>query len=434
MLAILTAGIATFGAAGSDPYRLTLYFDSASQLVKGNEVKVGAVPIGTVKSIELTEDFRARVEVELDPDDELVPLRRGAIAAIRNDALASVAGRYIALSQGPAGAPEIPDGGEIQTDHTRSTVDTDQVLATLDKRTRRDIRALVRESAGIVRGKTPAQANATIRALAPAGSQGAALARELAHDERSLGRLLRESGEVASALASRPGDLETLTGDALAATSAIAERSEALDSALAQLPPTLRRTNTTLLNVRGAIGDLRPLVRETRPAARPLADTLTRLRPIARRSRPVVSDLRAAIRRRGPTNDLVDALRGIAPLARDAVPAFRSTARLLPDLQPIVTELRPYVPDLVGYLKGFTGSSGGYYDANGRYARISMQASMFSLDGSGSLVPLPEADGLTGLRRGLNKRCPGAATQKLADGSNPFFEVAGACEPGDSPR
>jgi phospholipid/cholesterol/gamma-HCH transport system substrate-binding protein len=434
VLAIVAATVVLIRVTDGGGYDLTLYFESSSQLVKGNEVKVGGVPIGTVKSIELTDDFRARVQVELDEDDEAVPLRRGTVAAIRADALASVAGRYIALSLGPADAAEIPDGGEIDTDKTRSTVDTDQVFASLDAKTRRDVRSLIRDGAQIFDGKASGQANATIGALPPAGSQGAALARELAADERALTRILRESGDVVSALASRPDDLERLTGDALAATREVAQDSAALDSSLLKLPPTLRSTNTTLVNLRSAIGDLRPLMRDTRPAARPLADTLTRLSPVVRRAGPVVRDLRAAIRRDGRANDLTDALTGFAPVERQAVPAFRSTERLLGDLQPVVTELRPYVPELVGFTQGFGGTSAGYYDAHGRYARISLQASLFTLDGAGALVPITDVNGVAGLRRHIDRRCPGAATQPLPDGSNPFFEVPGTCDPGDTPR
>jgi hypothetical protein len=89
---------------------------------------------------------------------------------------------------------------------------------------------------------------------------------------------------------------------------------------------------------------------------------------------------------------------------------------------------------VIGALTGFTGTTSGYYDANGRYIRISFQGSLFSVNDTGSLIPLPQLDGLTGLRRGLVHRCPGAATQPLPDGSNPYFEVEGACDPEDTPR
>ena len=188
------------------------------------------------------------------------------------------------------------------------------------------------------------------------------------------------------------------------------------------------------MNLRSTLQDLRPLVRETRPSARPLAQVLLRLRPITARARPVVARLLQAVQRPGSHNDLLDALRGILPVAREGVPAFHSTTRLLRELGPIVNEIRPYTPDLGGLSNGFGGSSNGYYDANGRYIRIGFYGSLFTAEPGGKLVPLGKLNGLANTRRNGGRRCPGAATQQLADNSNPYYEVATTCNPGDMPR
>ena len=87
---------------------------------------------------------------------------------------------------------------------------------------------------------------------------------------------------------------------------------------------------------------------------------------------------------------------------------------------------------MAGLANGFGGTTSGYYDANGRYTRISFQSSAYSLDGLASLPgAAPTVPGLTGYRRGLTDRCPGAATQPAPDRSNPI--VLGACSPGDTP-
>jgi hypothetical protein len=98
--------------------------------------------------------------------------------------------------------------------------------------------------------------------------------------------------------------------------------------------------------------------------------------------------------------------------------------------------VRPYTPDLVGGLaNGFGGTTAGYYDANGRYTRISFQSSAYSLTGIPSLIPLPQGTpGLTGYRKGLTHRCPGAATQPAPDKSNPWLIGEPTCSPEESPR
>lgn len=431
LLAVVVIALMLFG--GGSGYRISMLLETSNQLVTGNEVKVGGVPIGVITSIDLTEDYQARIEVEITNDD-YAPLPEGTRADVLYDSLSSVAARYLALTLGPEGADAIEDGGQLTSDQTSAAVDPDQVLNTIDRRVQRDLRGLLRKAPKIFEGEAAEQANEGFEALSPALSQSSALTQAIAKDERALRRLLTESADVVSALASRPEDLSQLTANALATTQAIADHDRALDSTLVQLPPTLRRTNTTLVNLRATLEDLRPLVRETRPAARPLTEALQRVRPIVARARPVVSKLRETVRRPGASNDLLDALRGILPVAREGVPAFESTTQLLKDLAPIVTELRPYTPDLVNALGAFSGTSSGYYDANGHYLRISFQGSLFTLSDTGALVPLPQLSSLTGLRRGVRRRCPGAATQRLPDGSNPFFEVEGVCNPEDTLR
>jgi phospholipid/cholesterol/gamma-HCH transport system substrate-binding protein len=431
VFAVAVLALLLFHSSGS--YEVSLDLENASQLVKGNEVKVGGIPVGVITSVDLTDDYHARVGIRVD-DDEFKPLHRGTRASVLFDSLTSVAGRYVALTPGPSSEPEIPDGGRIDSDHTRAAIDPDQVLQTLDSKVQKDLRILLRRSPTIFEGEAADQANAGFEALNPALSQSTALAAELNKDQVSLRRLLTQSADVVSALASRPDDLEQLTGNALNATNGIADHTTALDSILAQLPPTLRRTNTTLVNLRATIEDLRPLVRETRPSARPLAEVLLRLRPIAGNARPVVARLLRTVRRPGRYNDLLDALRGVLPVAREGVPAFRSTTRLLRELRPIVNEIRPYTPDLGGLANGFGASSNGYYDANGRYIRIGFYGSFFTLNDAGALVPIPSPNGLTGTRKNVLRRCPGAATQTLPDKSNPYYEVAGVCDPEDMPR
>ena len=67
MLAVIVLALFLFGGGGS--YRVSMLLETSSQLVTGNEVKVGGVPIGTITSIDLTEDYQARVEVEIKNED-----------------------------------------------------------------------------------------------------------------------------------------------------------------------------------------------------------------------------------------------------------------------------------------------------------------------------------------------------------------------------
>lgn len=423
-----------FGGPGG--YRVTIELPNAGQLVKGNEVKLGGVPVGLVQEIELTGDSRARIELSIE-DDELTPLHRGTLATVRASSLSGIANKYVALQLGPNDAPEIEDGGAIPAEDARAIVDLDQVLNTLDPATQADLRAAIRLSAELFAGGAAEDINAGLEYLNPALSQSAATARELARDQRALERFVVESADVVSAVASRPEDLDQLVSNALDATDDLAGQSAALESTLRGLPPVLRRTNTTLVNVRALLDDLRPVIDEARPAAPDLSRVLTRLQPIARSALPEARALQATIDRPGRGDDLLGVLGLLTDLENVAVPAFRSTVSTVEDALPIVREARPYTPDLIaGVFNGFGGATSGYYDANGRYTRISFQGSPYSFNDEGALFAPPDAPrGLVGYRKKVFRRCPGAGARPLPDGSNPFTDGRDDfCDREDDPR
>ena len=448
--AAVVVALLMFGAF-SERYQLTMTLDNASQLVTGNEIKAGGKSVGKINEIELNDSSQVKIKFTIS-DSKLEPLHEGTTMIVRSTSLSGIANRYVALQPGPNDAPEIPNGGSIPVDDAQSEVDLDEVLNTLDPGLVADLQTGVRRSADIFDAqdedghdtnrtdkKAIADANAALLALNPALSQGSLTVRELLRDERLLERFVVDSADFVSQVAEPREDLEQLSGNALSALGAVAQENEALDSILAQFPPTLRKTNTSLVNLRATLDDLRPAIAEARPTAPRLSGFLTRLRPVARDARPLIADLRRTIDRPGRSDDLIGVLRGLDDVAREGVPALESSSKLTDDALPIARDARPYVPDLIGgFVNGFGGTAGGYYDANGHYARISAQASVYSQTGGGSLIPLPEGQrGLTGYRKNLDKRCPGASTQPLADGSNPFRDGRGdefPCDIEDSSR
>jgi phospholipid/cholesterol/gamma-HCH transport system substrate-binding protein len=432
-LAVVVVGVVLLRGDGGD-YRVSMTLDNANQLVKGNQVKVGGVTVGSVSRIALADDGRARVELSID-DSGPRPLRRGTHATVRSTSLSGIANRYVALQPGPAGGPAIADGGPIPAEGVHGEVDLDQVLNTLDPSTQADLRTVVGRLGSGFDGPAGSDLNAGLRALNPALSQAGLTEAEILRDQERFERFITESADVVTAVASRDDRLPRLVANTHATLDAVARRSASLESSLARLPPALRQANTTLVDLRAAIGDLRPTVRLAQPAAPLLSDFLRELHPTARLARPVVADLRRTIDRSGD-RDLIGVLRRLEPVSRTGVPALRSTVPVVDDLLPILDELRPYTPDLVGgLLNGFGGSTGGYYDANGHFVRISFHSSAYSGQGALSFLPAPDStDGLAGFRRGVTRRCPGAAVQPHPDGSNPYVEQDRSCSRGDTAR
>ena len=432
---VLAVGVVGLVMLRGPGYSVAVTVPNAGQLVKGNQVKVGGVPVGTVDAIELTPDGQARIELGID-DGGLAPLHRGTKAIIRATSLGGIANRYISLQPGPNNAPAIADGGSIPAEDVKPIVDLDAVLNALGPAARHDLSRLVRSAAGAFDG-AEREANAGLRMLNPAVSQASLTARELMRDEKSFERFIVEAATVVDAVTKPRADLEQVVGNAAGAAAAIAREDAALDTTLEQLPPTLRRVNTSLVNVRGTLRDLRPALVDARPAAPLLSRTLERLAPIARRALPLVARTRKVVDAPGTAADLLGVVRGFPGLAERAVPAFESADQTVKDALPIVRDARPYTPDVVGGLiNGFGGTTTGYYDANGHYARISFHSSVYSADGLGSLIPFPPSQqGLTGYRKRVIRRCPGGGVQPHPDKSSPFVEREDfPCDRGDTLR
>src|SRR5436190_15840817 len=84
-------------------YQVGITVSNASQLVKGDQVKVGGVPVGKVSRIGLADDGRAHLVLSLR-EDNLTPLHDGTKALIRSTSLAGIANRYVAIFPGPDSA------------------------------------------------------------------------------------------------------------------------------------------------------------------------------------------------------------------------------------------------------------------------------------------------------------------------------------------
>jgi phospholipid/cholesterol/gamma-HCH transport system substrate-binding protein len=423
----LAVWLLLFKGDGGTEY--TLVFQNAGQLVKDDDVQVGGRRIGSVRDIELTSDNQAAVHVTVQ--EPYAPLREGTQAVIRLTSLSGVANRYIALTPGPPDAKELPEGARLSTDSTTDVVDLDQIFNTLDEKTSGDLADVIKGFATQYRGKGE-QVGLSAKYFNPLLSTSRGLVQQVTEDEGALTRFLVNSSRAVETIAERRDDLADLVSNTNATASAIGQENVALARALGLLPTTLRRANTTFVNLRATLDDLDVLVAESKPATKDLAPFLRELRPLIAAARPTIHDLRMVVSLSGPNNDLVDATRKLPQLQRVASPAFRNGTQALKKADPVLRFARPYTPDLVGWLRDF-GQGSSNYDANGHFARIQPIFNAFQFTDNpagGVLTPIPPADRFDGFETGQIKRCPGAATQAPADGSAPFTDGGSLdCDP-----
>jgi phospholipid/cholesterol/gamma-HCH transport system substrate-binding protein len=437
---------------GGNPYTVTAQFQNASQLVNGNQVEVGGVPAGSIKSIELGPNGTADVEMEISGD--YAPLHTGVVAQIRSQSLSGIANRYVELQMPEADqqGSAIADGGTLPLSNTVSEVDLDQLFNTFDKGTVRGFKDVVQGFARAYDGIGP-QTNRGFKYLNPFLSTSRELFAELTFDERRFERLVVDAAGLSGTLASRSDDLEQFVSNTNRMMGAIGSENAALADAVGQLPDFMRSFNTTAVNLRATLDDLDPLVDASKPVARKLQPFARELRGFAGDAVPTVRDLDAIVKRKGKDNDLIELTRLQRPLAKIAVgPVNRNGASrrgALPESRDsLVSSLdqvaffRPYLTNeaISGWFDDFGHS--GTYDANGGIGRISTTFNVFgtiSLPG-GVQVPnfadlIPPASQLTqGLTVDQLRRCPGANERNPGDNSTPFTDNGTLdCDPSEVP-
>jgi phospholipid/cholesterol/gamma-HCH transport system substrate-binding protein len=413
---VLIVAFILFGGSGGTDYQLV--FKEAGQLVRGDQVQVGGVPVGSVKDIVLTKDFKARITIHID--SSLTPLHEGTVATVRVPSLSSVANRYIVLSPGPNSNPALPAGATLTGNASKEVVDLDQLFNTLDPKTRKGLQGFVQGTAEQYAG-AGRQLGQSVEYFAPALGATDHIFSELVRDQPVFTNFLVETAKAVTTLGARQQSLTSLIGNADTTFQAIGSQQQQLAQGLRQLPITLRQGNRTFAELPATFQALTRLVNTSRPTTKPLTTLLERLRPLLTTATPAVGNFNLAINRPGANNDLTDFIRALPALARTLSSASPSIVTASRESVPITAFFGPYSPDLASTLRTF-GQAAAYYDADGHYARFSPVLPDFKLGANNTLTPTTPTAALEGLKTGQLRRCPGGATQPAADGSSPFVD------------
>ncbi|HEY4894475.1 MAG TPA: MlaD family protein [Solirubrobacteraceae bacterium] len=413
---ILIVAFLVFGGSGGSDYQLV--FQEAGQLVRGDQVQVGGVPVGSVKDIVLTKDFKARITIHVD--SSLTPLHEGTVAQVRVPSLSSVANRYIALSPGPNNSPALADGATLVGSASKEVVDLDQLFNTLDPKTRKGLQGFIQGTAEQYVGAGRALGQST-EYFAPALTATDHVFSELVRDQPTLTNFLVETAKAVTTIGARQTQLTDLIENANTTFQAIGSQQTQFAQGLRQLPVTLRQGNKTFAELPSTFAALKTLVDTSKPTTKPLTALLEKLRPLVSTATPAVTNFNLAINRPGANNDLTDFIRALPVLAQTLSSASPSIVTAARESVPITAFFGPYSPDLAGTLRTF-GQAAAYYDADGHYARFAPVLPDFKLGEKNKLTPTSPQAAQETLKTGQLRRCPGGATQPAADGSSPFVD------------
>jgi phospholipid/cholesterol/gamma-HCH transport system substrate-binding protein len=341
-------------------------FDSVPGLVEGAEVRAGGLKVGSVQGISLA-DERPRVTLRIDDGYRL---RRGATADLRLGSLSGSVNRIVAVDAGDG--PLLQDGATLGTARTDQPVEVDDVLSTLDPRTRGEMRSVLRGVREATDGRGPDLAAALSRSTRALRGTADVL-------EQALRDLVRSGSRVSVALAAAPG----ATGGAIDELGGLlrdtAAEQTALTAALADLPAGLRAPRRALDRVAATTPTLRALVRDARPGVRELRAASPELRTLLRAAGPTLDDAAALVR--SAPQDL-HALGTLLPTARKVLPRLDEVLRVG---NPIADEVRVRLPDFFSFFANWADFTSNY-DVNGHAARVGLVLPP---------APLTQVDGTT---------------------------------------
>jgi phospholipid/cholesterol/gamma-HCH transport system substrate-binding protein len=428
-LVVLIVAYIVFAGSGGATYKME--FAEADQLVRGDQVQVGGVPVGSVTNIELTRNFKALITLHID--SSLVPLHQGTFAQVRVPSLTTVANRYIALRPGPNSNPTIAAGSTLPASATREVTDLDELFNTLNPKTRKGLQGFIQGTAEQYVGESRPLGEST--ELFPAFETATGhFFSELVREQPVFTNFLVETAKAVTTIAGRKDQLADLIENQNKAFAAVGSEQTQLARGLKQLPLALRQGNHTFRELPSSLAALTKLIEAARPTNKPLATLLERLRSLLSAATPSVHDFSLAFSRPGPNNDLTDLARAFPALTKQLESTSPASVTALKETVPITAFFGPYAPDLAGTLRSF-GQTTAYYDADGHYLRATPILPDFKLGENNTLKPAatPQA-ALEGLKSGQLRRCPGAATTPAADGSSPFVDgELLSCDPSETP-
>jgi phospholipid/cholesterol/gamma-HCH transport system substrate-binding protein len=414
-LAVVVIVLAIVLFSGGGGHKYTFLFQNAGQLVNDNQVMIGGSPVGTVSSIDLSPDNLAEVNVEVDQE-----LHEGTTAVIRATSLSGVANHYLSISPGPNSSPALDENATLGLSSTTTPVDIDQFFNSFPPKVREGLQNFIKGNGQIYAGRGK-EANESYKYFGTALNRASAFASELNADEQLLSKFLVSSSNLTSAVAGRGEQLSSAISNANEAFQAINSENVALEQTLEELPPVMRQTNTTFVNLRAALDDVEPLIDTAKPATKELAPFLAELRPVLSKFIPFTRNLGLALNRPGPHNDTTSLLKEIPVVEQRASHTFPHAEAAIAAFQPQLNFIRSYTPDIFNGIAKL-GQVSGYYDGNGHYVRAATSVQNIFRDENGTLTAIPRSEQFApfGGPSSTPRPCPGGASQPPSDNSAPY--------------
>ena len=283
---LLAFGIGADGGATSG-YLVRAIFDNASFVVEGEDVKVSGVNVGKVKSLDVTEDKKAALTLDIS-EAGFQPFHEDGHCSIRPQSL--IGERYVECTPGTDASPElaeIPEGekgaGErlLPLEQTSSPVDVDLVNNIMRLPYRQRFAIIINEFGTALAGRGD-ELNEAIHRANPALRETDRVLAILARQNRILADLAADSDVILAPLAARRKRVSHFVVAANETGKATAERSADIQRTFERLPVFLRELDPTLRDLDAVAEEMTPVLADLESAAPDLNRFTQALGPFSR--------------------------------------------------------------------------------------------------------------------------------------------------------
>ena len=288
IVAVFLAYNANTGLPFVPTYRVSVQVPDADSLVKGNDVRVGGIRVGTVESVEpvLHENGAATAKVNLKLDESVKPLPDDTEVSVRSRSALGL--KYLQVTPGESSG-ELPEGSTLSLEAANpESVDIDRVLNMFDAPTRDAIQRNQVEFGSAIAGRGP-DINAALAALRPLLVRLEPVMRNLASPSAGIGRFFK-SLEAAAAEVAPVAEQQASQFVALNSTfTALARVARPyIQDTITKGPPTEDVTIATLPRIRPFLRNSEALFRDFQPSARALVTAAPALAAATRSGPPVL--------------------------------------------------------------------------------------------------------------------------------------------------
>jgi phospholipid/cholesterol/gamma-HCH transport system substrate-binding protein len=375
-------------------YRVTAYFPRVANLVYFGDVMVAGVKVGKVQEVTPYGDG-AKVVMDLD---SYKPLHQGATAQIRAKTLVEESFVEILDGMGPA----MPSGWTLPPDAGRGPTQLNDVLVSLDGKTRGALASEMRSLGAATEG-TQQSISAAVQGLGAIVRGGHTALDALAAQSDDLKQLTGNTAAMMAALNTQRGEIADLVDSANRLTTATSDGQEDLKNVMRTLPSVLHSARDASSSVEDIGNALEPVARHLRDAGPDLSDALDKLPDVSRDLRDLMPDLDSVLHK------APDTLHRVPDFSDRSHELFPQSVTDLQDLNPMLGYLKPYGPELSDVLANFAQTLA-HGDNNGRYFRTMLlvnEQSVKNLPINTQIGPLAKFNPYPNPGQGYNPGPPG---------------------------